>query len=489
MTIIVSLLLAGALGGAPQQGLCEALAGLSLPDASITAAESVAAGPYGQQALRLPAHCRVAAVLTPTADSHIEMEIWMPVENWNGKFLAVGNGGWAGSISFAAMAGGLVRGYATASNDTGHTGGNGDFAFGHPEKLVDFAYRAMHEMTVQSRTLISRFYDRGPRLSYYEGCSTGGRQGLMAAQRYPADFDAIIAGAPANPQTGLHAGDLWRGVEVFADPSSHLSREQVALVHDAVISSCDGLDGVEDGLLTDPRMCTFDPASLACGPGSGNACLTSSQVEAVRLGYSPARLESGEVVFPGFARGSEDAWTFITGGNNLALNIAPDTFQLAHGDPEWDWTRFDLDADVRLAREQVGYIDATATDLAEFRDRGGKLILYHGWNDQLIAPENTIRYYTEVLETMGADQDSWLRLYMAPGMAHCRGGVGPNQIDFLEPLDRWRESGTSPDRITATRISNGQVEMTRPLCPHPEIAKWTGTGSTNEAGSFACGLP
>ena len=488
MTNILSLLLLATLS-TPQQDACGRLAGLSLPDAGITAAETVAAGPYGQQAIELPAHCRVAAVLTPTADSHIEMEIWMPLENWNGKFLAVGNGGWAGSISFAAMAGALAEGYATASNDTGHEGGSGDFAFGHPEKLVDFAYRAMHEMAVQSKTLITRFYDEGPRLSYYEGCSTGGRQGLMAAQRYPEDFDAIIAGAPANPQTHLHAGDLWRGQEVFSDPTRHLSREQVALVHEAVIEACDTLDGVEDGLITDPRMCTFDPGSLLCGGGSGNACLTAPQVEAVRLGYSPARLSSGELVFPGFAPGSEDAWTFITGGNNLALNIAPDTYQLAHNDPEWEWSDFDPDTDVPLAVEQVGFINATDTDLSEFRDRGGKLILYHGWNDQLIAPENTIHYYSGVIETMGPGQDDWLRLFMAPGVAHCRGGAGPNQIDFLSALERWRESGTPPDRILAVRVSGNQVDMTRPLCPHPRIAKWTGTGSTNDAANFVCEMP
>jgi feruloyl esterase len=216
MTSILSMLLLGTLAiQAPQTG-CEQLSGLSLPDATITAAESVDEGPYGGDDVELPAHCRVAAVLAPVSDSHIQMEIWMPVDNWNGKFLAVGNGGWAGSIDYGDMARGLAEGYATASTDTGHEGGAGDFAFGHPEKLVDFAYRAMHEMALNSRRLISRFYDQAPRLSYYEGCSTGGRQGLMAAQRYPEDFDATIAGAPANPQTHLHADHLWRAVEVTA---------------------------------------------------------------------------------------------------------------------------------------------------------------------------------------------------------------------------------------------------------------------------------
>jgi len=316
------------------------------------------------------------------------------------------------------MAGGIARGYASASNDTGHTGGSGDFAFGHPEKLVDFAYRAMHEMTLKLKTLISRFYTEQPRLSYYEGCSTGGRQGLMSAQRYPEDFDAIIAGAPANPQIHLHAGDLWRGVEVFSDPEKHLSREQLTMVHEAVLNSCDALDGISDGLITDPGACTFDPASVQCGEGgSGNVCLSLAQAEAVRLGYSPAATSGGELTFPGFARGSKDAWTFITGGNNMAPGIAPATCQLAHEDPAWDRSEFDLDSDVRLAVEQVGFINAMQTDLSEFRDRGGKLILYHGWNDQLIAPENTINYYAKVLETMGSDQASWLKLFMAPGMA------------------------------------------------------------------------
>lgn len=489
MTHMLSLLFMAALSLPPQQGACERLAGLSLSDATITAAESVAAGPYGQQRLQLPAHCRIAAVLTPTTDSHIEMEIWMPEDDWNGKFLAVGNGGWAGSISFAAMADGLARGYATASNDTGHTGGSGDFAFGHPEKLVDFAYRAMHEMTMKSKTLVASFYDQAPRLSYYEGCSTGGRQGLMSAQRYPADFDAIIAGAPANPQTHLHAGDLWRGIEVFSNSDRNLSREQLNFVHEAVIEACDGLDGVTDGLITDPQMCHFDPASLQCGASSGDICLTPGQVEGVRIGYSPAELGNGDLIFPGFAPGSEDAWTFITGGNNMALSIAPATYQLAYGDREWDWHQFDPDVDVARAMEQVGYINATKTDLAEFRDRGGKLILYHGWSDQLIAPENTINYYSSVLDTMGGDQDGWMRLFMEPGMAHCRGGAGPSQIDFLSALDGWRDSDVAPDRITASRVVNNQIDMTRPLCPYPQVAKWTGSGSTNEADNFVCALP
>ena len=257
MMSTVAMALSSAVFGAFMQGAaCENLASIRLPATTITDAKTVSAGPYitqgrgGAQQIGpiLPEHCRIAAVLAPSSDSHIEMELWMPTgDNWNGKFLAVGNGGWAGSISFGAMAGGLAEGYAVASNDTGHKGGSGSFALDHPEKLVDFAYRAMHEMTVGSKSMIMSYYSQAPRLSYYEGCSTGGRQGLMSAQRYPADFDAVIAGAPANPHIYLHAGDLRRGTFVTSDEANLVPREKLEMVKNSVINACDAMDGVADG--------------------------------------------------------------------------------------------------------------------------------------------------------------------------------------------------------------------------------------------------
>src|SRR5439155_17791675 len=301
---------------------CASLKSISLPNTTIKLAESVAAGTFtpptpqaggGQRggqpaALAVPAFCRVAATLKPASDSEIDMELWLP-ENWNGKFQFVGGGGWAGVISYPAMASALREGYATASTDTGHKGGNANFAIGHPEKLVDFAYRAVHESTVKSKAILTTFYDRAPKLSYWSGCSTGGRQGLMEAQRYPEDFDAIVAGAPANYQTHLHAWDLSVAVPVLKDPSAVVSLAKATALNKAVIAACDAKDGLNEGVLNNPRQCKFDPSTLLCKAGDADSCLTPPQLEAVKRMYAPARTKSGEIVFPGKEPGSETGWT------------------------------------------------------------------------------------------------------------------------------------------------------------------------------------
>jgi feruloyl esterase len=416
------------------------------------------------------------------------MELWLPASEWNGKFLAVGNGGWAGTISYSAMAAALNEGYATASNDTGHKGGNALFAIGHAEKLVDFAYRAMHEMTVQSKAIVRAFYNRAPRLSYYQGCSTGGRQGLMSAQRYPEDFDAIIAGAPANYQTHLHAWDIWVAQPPLVDPAKLLPQAKAMLLNQAVIRACDANDGVKDGLLNDPRKCTFDPATLVCRSGDGDNCLTAAQLETVKRAYSPAKTKSGETVYPGYAFGSELGWGRFAGGT-APPGVALGSFQVTYQDANWDWRTFDLDRDTKLVDEKVGFINAIEPNLQAFKARGGKLLLYHGWNDTAISPENTVNYYSSVLKRMGSKQDDWLRLFMMSGVAHCGGGPGPNQWNLLGALERWRESGTPPDQITAYRVTNNRVDMTRPLCPYPQVAQWKGVGSTNDAANFICRAP
>lgn len=509
---VVTLMLLGLQGGAAP---CEGLQSLALPDTRITSVALVPAGPFtppgrgggpatpgGQPAVPggrgqgpaqpqtlLPAHCRVAAVLTPSPDSHIEIEVWMPADGWNGKFQAVGNGGWAGTISYPAMATALSEGYATASTDTGHVGGNARFAIGHPEKLVDFAYRAVHEMTVQSKALITRYYNQGPRLSYFNGCSTGGRQGLMAAQKYPDDFDGIVAGAPANFQTHLHTWDLAVTVPVATNPAAVVPAAKLELVHRAVMRACDAGDGVADGILNEPRACAFDVAALQCRGADGEDCLTAAQVEAVRRVYEPARTRSGDVVFPGRAPGSELGWTGTLSGQPPP-GIPLGSFQIAYDDADWDWRRFDLDRDLARVNERVGSIvNAVDPDLRAFKARGGKLLLYHGWNDTAIAPENAIDYYSSVRAEMGEAQDDWIRLFMAPGMAHCGGGVGPSQVNWMAALERWRESDTAPDRIDAARVTNNRVDMTRPLCPYPQVARHTGVGSTNDAANFVCAAP
>jgi feruloyl esterase len=519
MTTLAAMMVAGLLVEAVP---CENLKSLTLPHTTLTTVQLVATGPFTPPAAGgppggpvapaaapaaqggaqgrgggrgggapaapptvLPAHCRVAATLRPSSDSAIDIEVWMPAENWNGKFQAVGNGGWAGTISFPAMATALQEGYATASTDTGHKGGNALFAIDHPEKLVDFAHRAVHEMTVQAKALINAYYGRAPRFSYWNGCSTGGRQGLMSAQRYPEDFDAILAGAPANYQTHLHAWDLAVSVPVLKDKASAVPASKLALVTAAAVNACDARDGVKDGLIGNPMACSFDVASLQCKQGDSETCLTPSQVAAVKRVYEPAR-SAGQTVFPGKTFGSETQWAPYVGGQQ-APGISVGSFQVAYNNAKWDPLTFDLDRDLKVVDEKVGSIvNAVNPDLRAFKARGGKLLMYHGWNDTAISPGNAIDYYTSVQKRMGGRQEDFIRLFMAPGMNHCGGGVGPNQVNWMAVLERWRENGDAPDRITANRITNNRVDMSRPLCPYPQVAVYKGTGSTNDAENFAC---
>jgi feruloyl esterase len=484
---------------------CDALESLSLPKVTITSAEFVAAGSAapgrgrGGPGATLPAHCRVTATLTPSADSHIEMELWLPTENWNGKFLALGNGGWAGSISIDAMAGPLRRGYATASNDTGHKGGSAAFAVGHPEKLVDFAYRAMHEMAVRSKAIIQAFYTRGPQLSYYQGCSTGGRQGMMAAQRFPEDFDAIIAGAPVYNMVHLNVSQVALQVDMLKNSSRLVPPEKRTLFANAVLAACDQQDGVKDGIVSEPRACTFDPGVLACkagdsaGPSTplGTGCLTAAEVENARSAYAPARTKNGAIVYPGRSPGFETGWRIPAQGAALNPLFTDMPRFVGRQDPNWDPMTFDLETDLALALKNGGFIEASDPDLATFKARGGKLLLYHGWADPGPAPENTINYYDAVHKKLGGKQDDWMRLFLMPGVGHCGGGVGPDQADFLGAIERWREKGEAPAQIIATRPAGrgGASPMSRPLCPHPQVARYKGSGSTEEAANFSCVAP
>jgi len=453
-----------------------------------------------------PAHCRVVAVLTPTLDSVINMELWLPpADKWNKKFEAVGNGGWAGYIQgLGAAPGGtppmvaaLRSGYATAGNDTGHQEANGQFTLGHPEKVIDFAYRAMHEMTVHSKKLIEAFYEQPARLSYYNGCSTGGRQGLMAAQRYPKDFDGIIAGAPANDHLYLHAGDMARMIDIFKDPEGLLPKAKQDLLAKAVMNSCDMLDGVKDNLIGNPAMCRFDPAELLCKAGGGADCLTSKQVTTAKRLYADAKDSKGRLIFPGYAYGGESGYNVMRGvtalgpGPDIEANPAPGDLQLgtyrylAHQDAKWDWHSFNIDSDPALAKRKGGAIDAVETNMSKFRDHGGKLLLFHGWADPAIQPQHTVNYYNSVLDKMGPGQDGWMQLFMVPGMGHCSGGTGPNQVDWMGALETWREKGESPTFLIGKGTLDGKP-LTRPICPYPQVATYDGTGDINSAGSFAC---
>jgi feruloyl esterase len=483
---------------------CESLTGLKLRDTTITLANVVGAGEFsppaeagrgGPGAFKdLPAFCRVAATLRPSSDSDIKIEVWLPVSGWNGNFLAVGNGGWSGAIVYPALSQALLRGYATSSTDTGHAGGGADASFsaGHPEKLVDFAYRAVHEMTLKSKAIIGAFYGSGPKFSYWNGCSTGGRQGLMEAQRYPQDFDGIVAGAPANYMTHLLAGIVWAAQAAHKDQPGNLPREKVSLLHDAVLRTCDALDGVKDGVLEDPTRCKFDPNQLKCKGADGPACLTAEQVEAARKMYSGAANPlTKEKIYPGMARGSELGWDPLIGLQPLP--IAESYYRyIVFKDPSWGYQKLDFARDVALTdKNDGGLLNATDPNLKLFFEHGGKLIQYHGWNDQQISPLNSINYFRSVQDALGGANhiaDSY-ELFMAPGMNHCRAGDGPSTFDMVGALEQWVERGREPDQILALHVTDGKVDRTRPLCPYPQVAKFKGKGTTDEAVNFACGMP
>jgi feruloyl esterase len=487
-----------ALAAAAEQ--CERLTELKLPDTTITAAARMAAGampepssPQGaSQFSKLPALCQVRAVIRPTADSEIKIEVWMPEAGWNGKFVGVGNGGWAGQISRPGMAPPLLQGYATASTDTGHEGAGATFALGRPEKLIDYSYRAVHEMTAKAKAVIARYYGKGPRFSYWTGCSLGGQQGLKEAQLYPADYDGISAGCSTYNRTHLHAWQLYVGKEALnGDKSKSLPQDKYDTLHRAVLEACDAADGVKDGILNDPRQCQFDPGVLRCRGGDRPDCLTDSQVEMVRKIYAPA-VESrmGRKVYPGAAYGSELGWTALIGGPQ-PFGLALDMFRyLVHHDPNWDWRAFDLSRDTEAAdRQYQDTLNAEKADLNAFRARGGKLLLWHGWSDPVVPPQATIDYYQRVGEMARGKAPDFVRLFLVPGMFHCRGGPGPNQFNTIAALERWVESGVAPEQIIAYRVTENQVDMTRPLCPYPQVARWTGIGSTNDAANFACRPP
>lgn len=463
---------------------CESLKSLNLPNTTITLAKAVASR-------EVPAFCRVAATLTPSSDSDIRIEVWLPLEGWNGKYRAVGNGGWAGSLSYEGMSDALRSGYATSSTDTGHTGNGGDasFALGHPEKLIDFAYRSVHEMALKAKAIIETFYGTPARYSYSYGCSTGGRQGLEEAQRFPDDFDGIVADAPAINQTRLNVSYLWVAQATLKDPASYIPASKYPMIHQAVLQACDARDGLTDGVLDDPTRCRFDPVVLRCSGLDAPTCLTAPQVEAATKIYAgPKNPRTLQPLASGLEPGSELLWAALAAGP-AAQPIGDSYFKfVVFKDPTWDFRAIDFDRDVARADQlDNGLLAATEPDLTAFAARGGKLMLVHGWSDQFIGPRNTISYYQSVVEKMGAARAAdVVRLFMVPGMGHCGGGEGPNAFDPFTPVERWVERGTRPDQMIATRVTRGKVDRARPLCAYPLVARYKGTGSTDDAVSFAC---
>jgi Tannase and feruloyl esterase len=473
---------------------CDTLASLSLSQAKITSSQLIAPGaftpPTGRAAAayrNLPEFCRVSVTLTPSDDSDIKSEVWLPTTNWNRKLEVVGNGGWAGTISYGALADGLRSGYATASTNTGHIGDTGEFALGHPEKLIDFSWRSEHETTVKAKAIVAAFYDAAPRRSYWNGCSTGGRQALKEAQMFPDDFDGIIAGAPGN----RNAMGLWIAHALLKDPASYIPAAKYPLIHRAAIAACDAADGLKDGLISDPMSCKFDPAVLLCQSGDTADCLTQAQVDAARKVYGPGRNpRTGRELFPTFAPGSELGWAVMGAGPDPYAPTFDQARYVVYADPKWDWRAFDFDKDIdRFMRAEYLIMNATDPHIEKFTAHG-KLLMYHGWADQNVSPYMTVQYFERVKEALGpqATADT-VRLFMAPGMAHCAGGEGPNTFEKIGTLDRWVETGKAPENIVASHATGGKVDRMRPLCPYPQTAVYSGSGSIDDATNFTCKLP
>ena len=493
--------------GGAVAGTCESLASLELKDTKIAAAQVVPAGAYmptkpffmqmgPSPYASLAAFCRVAGNIAPVPDSNIAFEVWLPLEGWNNKLVAVGNGGYSGEIWFPFMAGPLGAGYVAASTDTGHEGPplDASFALKHPAQVIDFGYRAVHELAVKAKAITIAFYGSPPRHAYWNGCSTGGRQGLAEAQRFPTDFDGIIAGAPANYMTRLSAKYVVAS-QVIHNEGGLIPPEKLPMLHHAVLAACDGLDGVKDDVIEDPSRCAFDPASLHCAGDDAPTCLTSAQVVSAQTLYGPLVNPRTRVnLFPGVSLGSELGW-----GEGIGAMV-PQPSTLATGIFEfivfkkkgWDYLTFDVARDIPISEDAVGAtLDDIDPNLAPFFDRGGKLLQYHGWADPGIPAQNSIDYYESVRATLDdPDLDRYYRLFMVPGMGHCAGGAGPDRFDALKALDAWVETRRPPETIIASRMTqDGAVDRTRPLCPYPKVAVYRGSGSTDAAAGFACAEP
>jgi feruloyl esterase len=462
----------------------------------------------------LPAFCRVVAEVSPTADSAIKMEVWMPTTGWNSRYQGQGNGGFAGMIVYPALGAAIKRGYAAAGTDTGHTGGDAAWALGHPEKVIDFGYRGIHEMTLKAKAIIDAFYGDNLQHSYFASCSDGGREALMEAQRFPEDYDGILAGAPANFWTHLLVDAMWVNQATTLDQASYIPASKLPAIGAAVLAACDAQDGVTDGILNDPRQCHFDPATLLCKGADSNSCLTAPQVTALKKIYAGPHDSAGHQIFPGYMPGAEEGpggWApWITGpapGHSLLFFFGTQFFSdMVYEQAAWDYKTYNVDQGTKLADAKTARaLNATDPNLKPFRARGGKLIMYHGWSDAAIPAPNTIDYYDSVVATLGQRAtDTFLRLFMAPGMQHCGGGPGPNSFgqdanspphdpehNIYTALEQWVEKGVAPSKIIATKYVDDSnhaqgVKMTRPLCTYPQVAKYKGAGDTNDAANFVC---
>ena len=471
---------------------CESLAMLALPNTTI---ESAALDPAN------PNICRVTAITThPPASDKVRIWIGIPMANWNGRFLGIGGGGFAGG-SPAGINQPVALGYASGSTDTGHEGGSGSFALDASGRLNwqlirDNAHVGIHEMTVTGKALTEALYGVAPRYSYFNGCSTGGRQGLMEAQRYPLDYNGVVAGAPAINWTRFVPQELWGAVAMNAAGNA-LPACKLAAATAAAIAACDSIDGVNDGVIEDPHRCNYDPKALLGTSAGDCGDFTQADVDLIRKFWDGPRRTDGNFLWYGLARGADLNALWGSSGTPLkprAFGIAFDwlRFFLAE-DPKLDFTAVTPAAYERFwdqSVEEYGIVIGTDNpDLTAFRDHGGKAIVWHGWADQLITPEGTIDYYKRVQQQMGGPQKAaeFARLFLAPGVGHCAGGAGPAPYGQLDTLLSWVENGKAPETLTAARRDQaGIVTRSRPLCRYPLVAKYKGTGSTDDAANFVC---
>ena len=485
---------------------CESLSSLRLHNATVTSAASMAAGAFSpptavpgrgvapavaRAMAAAPAFCRVALTSTPTADSDIKIEVWLPASGWNGKLLAVGNGGWAGTISYQPLAAAIALGYAAASTDTGHTTPGASFALGHPEKVVDYAHRSLHEMAVQAKAVVSAHYGDKVRASIWNGCSTGGNQGLTLASMYPDDFDAIIAGAPPDIRSRVHAVRMVLHRFVHRTPGSYIPPEKYPAVHTVVMATCDVKDGVKDGIIENPPACRFDPTVIQCKGADAPSCLTAEQVETARALYADIKHpKTGQVLYsPLLQPGSELLWSALAGPQ--PFSNASETYKyLVAKDAAWDPARFDPATDVEKMDAAASVLNTAGHNLKPFFARGGKLLLYHGWSDQQNPASTSVGYFNRVVNAAGQRAvGTSIQLYMVPGMNHCQGGVGTDTFDKIAVIEEWMAKGTAPAQIVASHLTEGKVDRTRPLCPYPQVAVYQGSGSTDEAANFSCRKP
>ncbi|HTO87137.1 MAG TPA: tannase/feruloyl esterase family alpha/beta hydrolase [Thermoanaerobaculia bacterium] len=473
---------------------CARLTRLAIRDGLINLAEVIPASD------EVPAYCHVVGVVNPA----VGFELRLPIDSWNGRLYFIGNIGFGGGVWDTSFA--VALGYVGVSTDTGHVGDflDASWALDNRPAEIDYGSRAVHVTATVSKMIVAAFYGKGPRYSYFDGCSNGGRQGLQEAERYPGDFDGIAAGSPALDFTGAITAANWNQQALHATiDSSIIPPEKLQMIGDAALASCDGVDGLIDGLIEDPRKCSFDPDTLRCRNGDAPDCLTAGQVRALKKIYAGPTDSSGKQLFPGVPPGAEspnlpgswNAWLINTPDGPSFGFILQDQFlrYLAFpvDDANFDWKRLNFDRDPQRMQLMGGIINATNPDLSEFGRSGGKLLLWHGWSDPIIEAARTVDFYEDVRRTLGRAQTERLaRLFLAPGVSHCGGGTGPDSFDYFTALQDWVEKGIAPDSLESAHYdADGNIDRTRPLCVYPRVARYNGHGSIDDAANFQCVEP